>query len=87
MNLSEIMLSRDRTKIDVNLNGLTYQEVFNIKRVEDYISSKKKDIFEEDVFYINGKWIIINSNSVGKVRLDLDISRMENTELVKKYDN
>jgi hypothetical protein len=85
MNLSEIMSSRDPTEIDVTLNGLTYQEVLNIKRVEDYVSSKKKDIFEEDIFYINGKWIIIHSNSIGKYKMNLDISQMENTELVKKY--
>ena len=85
-NLGEIISSGDPIGIDVNKNGLTYQEVYNIKRVENYISSKKKEIYQEDVFYLNGKWIIINSNIIGKTLMNLDTSLIENTELTKKYN-
>ena len=81
-NLSEIISSRDPTKIDVNKNGLTYQEVYNITRVEKYISSEKK-IYQEDVYYLNGKWIIMYSNGVGVTEMGLDVSNMENSCMVK----
>ena len=83
--MNEIISSRDITKIDVNLNGLTYQEVLNINRVKKYVSSKKNEIYQEDVFYINGKWIIMNNNVLGKTIMNLDVSQMENTELTKRW--
>ena len=85
MNLRNIISSRDPNKIDVNINGLTYQEILNIKIVEDYFSLKKIDIFEEEFFYINGKWIIIKSNIIGKIPVNIDISQLENTELTKRF--
>ena len=85
MNLRNIISSRDPTEIDKNINGLTYQEILNIKIIEDYFSLKKIVIFEEEFFYINGKWIIIKSNIVGKIPINIDISQMENTELTKRH--
>jgi len=68
--------------IELNTNGLYYNEVENIFRIRKEI---KLEIFINEIYRINGKFIVIKDNdNKNDINIDnLDLTMMKNTLLTK----
>jgi hypothetical protein len=70
--------------IELTKDGLYYDDLENIFKIRKYL---KIDIFQEEIYKINGKYIVIKDNESVKVKniTELDTTMLENTLLEKEY--
>ena len=77
--------------VEMNSNGLTYQDIESIYKIKKYLevhhNIPKITVYQEEIYRINGKYIIIKENEiVGGTNIDkIDVSNLENTFLMKLY--
>jgi hypothetical protein len=84
--LRDIMKSnkeKNEDNIQLNTDGLFYEDIERIYIIKNYLNT---DVFLDDVFRINGKFIIIKENSTEPTDniSKLDVSMMNNTFLTNK---
>ena len=84
--LRDIMISNkdeNEDNIQLNADGLFYEDIERIYIIKNYLNT---DVYQEEVFRINGKFIVIKENSNESVDniSDLDVSMMNNTVLTNK---
>jgi hypothetical protein len=79
--LRDIMKSnkeKNEDNIQLNTDGLFYEDIERIYIIKNYLNT---DVYLDDVFRINGKFIIIKENSTEPTDniSKLDVSMMNNT--------
>jgi hypothetical protein len=85
-SLKDIMTSnkeKNGDNIQLNSDGLFYEDIERIYVIKKYINT---DVFQDEVFRINGKFIVLKEN-LGEPTENisgLDVSMMENTVLTNK---
>ena len=85
--LKDIMTSNkeeDADNIQLNTDGLFYEDIERIYTIKNYLNI---DVYQCDVFRINGKFIIIKENTTEPTENNiskLDVSMMNNTNLTNK---
>ena len=84
--LKDIMMSnkeKNGDNIQLNSDGLFYEDIERIYVIKRYLNT---DVFQDEVFRINGKFIILKENLSEPTEniSDLDVSMMKNTVLTNK---
>ncbi len=84
--LRDIMMSnkeKNADNIQLNTDGLFYEDIERIYTIKNYLNT---DVYQGNVFRINGKFIIIKENSTEPTEdiSKLDVSMMRNTILTNK---
>jgi hypothetical protein len=85
-SLKDIMTSnkeKNGDNIQLNSDGLFYEDIERIYVIKKYINT---DVFQDEVFRINGKFIVLKENLSEPTEniSGLDVSMMENTVLTNK---
>ena len=80
-----------KDNIEMNSDGLTYHDIESILKIKKYLEERHYEskivFYQEEIFRINGKYIVIKDNeSVAGTSIDkIDVSNLENTFLMKLY--
>ena len=85
-SLKDIMTSnkeKNGDNIQLNSDGLFYEDIERIYVIKKYLNT---DVFQDEVFRINGKFIVLKENLSEPAEniSGLDVSMMENTVLTNK---
>jgi len=85
-SLKDIMTSnkeKNGDNIQLNSDGLFYEDIERIYVIKKYLNT---DVFQDEVFRINGKFIVLKENLSEPTEniSGLDVSMMENTVLTNK---
>ena len=85
-SLKDIMMSnkeKNGDNIQLNSDGLFYEDIERIYIIKRYLNT---DVFQNEVFRINGKFIVLKENLSEPTEniSGLDVSMMENTVLTNK---
>jgi hypothetical protein len=84
--LRDIMMSnkeKNEDNIQLNTDGLFYEDIERIYMIKNYLNM---EVYQDEVFRINGKFIILKENSTEPTEniSGLDVSMMNNTYLTNK---
>ena len=84
--LKDIMMSnkeKNGDNIQLNSDGLFYEDIERIYIIKRYLNT---DVFQDEIFRVNGKFIVLKENSSEPTEniSELDVSMMENTVLTNK---
>jgi hypothetical protein len=84
--LRDIMMSnkeKNEDNIQLNADGLFYEDIERIYMIKNYLNM---EVYKDEVFRINGKFIILKENSTEPTEniSGLDVSMMNNTYLTNK---
>ena len=84
--LKDIMMSnkeKNGDNIQLNSDGLFYEDIERIYTIKRYLNT---EVFQDEVFRVNGKFIVLKENSGEPTEniSGLDVSMMENTVLTNK---
>jgi hypothetical protein len=88
-SLPQIIETRTKGRIDTNAQGLTYPDLEQIFRLQQFL---RHTLFQRDVYCVNGRWIAIGSEPDGgggqstSTIQDLDISMLVGTWVKKLAD-
>lgn len=85
-SLPQIIETRTKGRIDTNAQGLTYPDLEQIFRLQQFL---RHALFQRDVYCVNGRWIAIGSEPdsvVAPTVQDLDISMLGGTWVKKLAD-
>jgi hypothetical protein len=88
-SLPQIIETRTKGRIDTNAQGLTYPDLEQIFRLQQFL---RHTLFQRDVYCVNGRWIAIGSEPDGgegqstSTIQDLDISMLGGTWVKKLAD-
>ena len=85
-SLPQIIETRTKGRIDTNAQGLTYPDLEQIFRLQQFL---RYALFQRDVYCVNGRWIAIGSEPdsvVAPTVQDLDISMLGGTWVKKLAD-
>lgn len=78
----------DDCNIELNKNGLEYNDIENIFKIRNFL---KIEIFQDEIYRVNGKLIVIRDNNVkDKTSIninELDLSMMKDTLVMKLQRN
>ena len=86
-SLPQIIETRTKGSIDTNAQGLTYPDLEQICRLQQFL---RRNLFQRDVYCVNGRWFATLSGSesdAGESTIqDIDMSMLEGTWVKKLAD-